>query len=241
MLAVDLLWIIIGIIYVVYELQKEEHVFTKERVLMVAIIFVFPIVPQIIVNLVCDDDNIETARAIAALVSTIPVLVLCVYGLIFSIGSEISMEDEKNQTNQNAMQSIDSLRRAFEQRGYYKLSDEMLDKLLHDQYSPIKTYGIYGVGILFCYDWLCELGTCKVDKLTREELGVQLGVKLSDIPLDSSLPRGKALLKRTTLAKNRVLANEGLRYRKFQNFIDVQDNYYEVFNSFVDKYIRKHQ
>lgn len=242
MLAVDLLWIVFGIIYVISKLQKEEHIFTKENVRLLLILSAFIVIPQIIVGVVCDEESAEVVRPIVTLVLIIlPLLVLCVYGLSFSIGSEISAKSEAQQTNQDAMQSTDSLRRIFEQRGYYKLSDEMLDKLLHDQCSPIKTRGVYGVGILFCYDWLCDLGTRKVDKLTPDELDAHLGVKLADIPLDCTLPQGEAMLKRNALAKNRVLTKEGLKYRRFREFINEQDNYYEVFNSFVDADISEHQ
>ena len=86
MLAVDLLWIVFGIGYIVYKLQKEEHIFTKDNIILILIIFAIFIVPQVIVKLSCDEDNIQTVSNIVVLFTTILFLVLCVYGLAsFSI------------------------------------------------------------------------------------------------------------------------------------------------------------
>lgn len=47
--------------------------------------------------------------------------------------------------------------------------------------------------------------------------------------------------KRTTLAKNYLLKKEGLRYQKFPQYLDESDEYYTIFNHFVDEYISEHQ
>ena len=88
---------------------------------------------------------------------------------------------------------------------------------------------------------MCEQEIWEIDKLSREDLGKRLGVPLDEIPLDQSLTTGNASLKRTTLAKNYLLKKEGLRYQKFPQYLDESDEYYTIFNHFVDEYISEHQ
>lgn len=242
MLAVDLLWIVFGIGYIVYKLQKEEHIFTKNNIILILIILAFIIVPQIIVNLVCDEDNIQNIRPIVILVTTIlPLLVLCVYGLSFSISSEYSSKKESLEINARARQSVQELRKIFEEHRYNNISTQILEELLKNPTSPLKTYGVAGINLQICYSWMCDKGTWEIDKLSRDDIGMKLGVPLDMIPLDKSMKLGEASLKRTTLAKNRLLVQQGLLYRNFTQYLDKSDEYYNIFNHFVDEYISEHQ
>lgn len=251
MLAVDLLWIVFGIIYIVYKLQKEERIFTKENILLWLIISALLIVPQIIINLVCDEDNIGIVRPIVTLVIIIlPLLVLCIYGLSFSLSGEYSSRKESAEINSRAKQSVQELRKIFEERGYSNLSVYMLNRLLNDPISPLQTYGVAGTNLTICYKWMCEQRTWEIDKQKDDELSTNLGVPLDIIPIDDQIPIGEAHLKRTLLAKNYLLMKEGLKYQALsetlqsrykEKYLNETDEYYSTFNHFVDEYISEHR
>lgn len=242
LLAVDLLWIVFGIIYVIYKLHKEEHIFTRSNILLLLSIFVFIIAPQIIMNLVCDEDNIQIVRPIVTLVITVlPLLALCIYGLSFSVSREYKSKKESFGINSQDNQSIQGLRKIFEERGFHNISEKALEKLLKHPTSPLKTHGVAGANLQLCYNWMCDNETWEIDKLTRDDIGSLLGVPLDIIPLDENMKIGEASLKRTTLAKERLLGNQGLRYKNFSYYIVKSDEYYIFFNKFVDKYISEHQ
>lgn len=242
MLAVDLLWIVFGIGYIVYKLQKEEKVFTRESVSILLAIAAFLFTPQILVSLIRDEDSRQFIRPIVTLVVTIlPMLGLCIYGLFSSVLSEYSSKKESLEINARARQSVQELRKIFEEHGYNNIPIQILEELLENPTSPLKTYGIAGINLQICYSWMCDKGTWEIDKLSRDDIGMKLGVPLDIIPLDKSMELGEASLECTTLAKNRLLVQQGLLYRNFTQYLNKSDEYYKLFNRFVDKSFEKRE
>lgn len=250
MLVVDLLWIVFGIIYVISKLQKEEHIFTKENVRLLLILSAFIIIPQIIVGVVCDEESAEVVRPIVTLVLIIlPLLVLCIYGLSFSISGDYNAKKANAELNVRAKQSVQDLRKVFEERGFRNISTQMLEELLNNPISPLQTYGVAGTNLLTCYSWMCKQRTWEIDKLKDNELSCKIGVSLDAIPIDENLPIGEAHLRRTLLAKNYLLTKEGLRYQAFADglqsrykakYLNEDDEYYTTFNRFINEHTSEH-
>lgn len=250
MLAVDLLWIVFGVIYVIYKLQKEEHIFTKENIRLLLILSALIIVPQIIVGVVCDEDSAEVVRPIVTLVLIIlPLLALCIYGLSFSISGEYNAKQTDAELNSRAKQSVQELRKVFDERGFPNISTRILEELLNNPISPLQTYGVAGVNLLTCYSWMCKQRTWEIDKLKDEELSCEIGIPLDTIPIDENLPDSEDYLRRTLLVKNYLLMKEGLRYQAFAEglqsrykakYLNEDDEYYTIFNRFINEHTSEH-
>lgn len=233
MLAVDLLWIVLGTSYVIYKLHKEEKVFTKERVCVLLSIAAFLFIPQILVSLICDEDSLRLARPIVALVVTIlPMLGLCIYGLFSSVSSEYQSKKEKD-FNTRAMHSTQELRKVFESHGFYNIPTQTLEALRNDPLSPIKTYGVTGSTWNICYQWMCEYESTKINELSHNMLSEKLGVPIDIIPLDPTLPEDKAMWRRISLVKDKILRQCGLHYVGIGKYFE-KDEYCQQFNVFVD-------
>lgn len=94
-------------------------------------------------------------------------------------------------------------------------------------------------GILKKAEAMKEYGDAARQQMELDTIKVYFE-QLPIIPLDENMKIGEASLKRTTLAKERLLGNQGLRYKNFSYYIVKSDKYYIFFNNFVDKYISEH-
>ena len=112
LLLVDLLWIVIGTIYIVYKIQKDEHIFTKENIKFLLAIFGFILAPQIIVNLVCNEDNVEAARSIVLLMTIVAMIGFCIYGFF------ATPKPKQSKNDILAKQRIDGIQQEFNNAGY---------------------------------------------------------------------------------------------------------------------------
>lgn len=242
----ELLWIVAGVIYIIHKLQSEEHFFTKETVLTLLVGSALIIVPQIIVSLVCDEDNIGTVRPIVSLLCTVlPGLALCIYAIGDNLTEEYNGKKERLEINERARRGVRELREIFEERDFHNISNRMLEELLNNSASPLQIFGVDGINLLRCYGWMCERRTLEIDELNDKELSGVLNIPLNTIPIDESLPIGEAYLRRTLLVKNYLLKKEGLQYRVLneclqlryrEKYLNEEDEYYAVFSRFINEH-----
>ncbi len=130
--------------------------------------------------------------------------------------------------------TVEEIEIEFKKCGYNNISKRAFEYLKNDPYSPIRTNDLRTAGVVMrCYKWLCESATFKIDKLSKEELEKEIGIKIDEIPLDKSLPLGEASLKRTTLIKNHLLSQDGLRYQLFVKYLDNEDVYVQEFEKLI--------
>jgi len=249
LLAVELLWIVIGIVYIIYKLQNEDHIFSKETIIPLLLIFSFIVIPQLIVEVLCDEDNIEFAKSIATLITCLPFLGVLIYGINFTLSSKHNKSNDLSKSvGKSHSEKRTELIDEFEQHGYH-IADDLISRLLSDPLSPINHGNHKEISLFECYNWLCKERTWEIEKLKGDELSTELGVPLEVIPVRKDLPIGEAYLCRSLLAKNYILMKDGLKYRAYSDtlqmrysssYLNKENEYYKTFNNFVDNYISEH-
>lgn len=227
----DFIWIIVGVVYVVYKLMKEEFKPTWKGFLT----FCLVILPLFISNIIIS----ASLRYNSVVGAVIGVIFLIGWLIGLFVWSNFSKENLNTQIQQSS-HNIKDIQRQFRECGYNNISQKEFDNLVNNPFSPINGGSRSKVLISECYKWMCDQATWAIDKLSRIELGEKLGVPLDKIPLDKTLPIGEASLKRTTLAKNYILNKDGLRYRKFPKYLESSE-YSTLFVNFVNDYISEHQ
>lgn len=227
----ELLWIFVGIVYVVFRLIKDGDLSFSLKNLGSYVLTIIPVVIGGLVLTISEKNNFVVGAIIAAII-----WISWFVGLIVW-----SFTKPKNADRQvKPKYTIQDLRQEFQKYGYIGISDSVYENLLHNINSPLNSAQSSTVAIKYCYNWMCEQATWEIDKLSRESIEEQLGVPFDSIPLDQSLPAGNSYLKRTTLAKNYLLAKDGLRYTNHKKYLDESDEYYSIFNKFVDEYTSEH-
>lgn len=227
----DFIWIIVGVVYVVYKLMTEEFKPTWKGFLSLCLAL-FPLfIGNIIISV--------SLRYSSVIGTVIGVLVLIGWIIGLFVWSNYSKETPITQLYQPS-HDISDIQKRFLECGYNNISQKEFDNLVNNPFSPINGGSRPKVLISECYKWMCDQATWAIDKLSRIELSEKLGVPLDKIPLDKTLPIGEASLKRTTLAKNYILNKDGLRYRKFPKYLESSE-YSTLFVNFVNDYISEHQ
>lgn len=228
----ELLWIFVGIGYVVFRLFKEGEMHFSWKNLGGYILTIIPLVLGGIILSVSERNYSVAGMVVGAIIWIAWFIGLFVWS---------HSKPKKEPAPPKPKYTVQELRQEFQKYGYNGISQRVFENLLHNVASPLNAAHTPTVTIKGCYNWMCEQETWDIDKLSREDLGKRLGVPLDEIPLDQSIPAGNASLKRTTLAKNYLLKKEGLRYQKFTQYLDESDEYYTIFKHFVDEYISEHQ
>ena len=228
----ELLWIVAGVAYIVFKLIREEFGFSWSKLWQ----YTLTVLP-IIIGGIAISVSIKHDFYFGVFFGVVFVIAGIFIALMYSASCD------NRAAHKNKLQTIDGadVQRKFQNNGYPSIDIEMINNLINDPYSPLNHSNVSNIPYGTCYRWMCDKGTWEIDKLSREDIGNKLGVPLDEIPLDQTMKLGDASLKRTTLAKNRLLSNQGLLYRKFPHYLDKSDEYYIIFNHFVDEYISEHQ
>ena len=227
----EILWIFAGIIYVVIRLFKDgdlkfswsnfgRYVLTIAPLIVGGVLISFSERNQFVIGMI--------------------------FGAILWIGWFIGLfvwarsNKDKEPKDLEPKYTVQEIRQKFQEEGYNGISQRVFENLIRNITSPINASHTPTVTIKGCYNWMCEQDTWEIDKLSRDDIGIRLGIPLDEIPLDQSIPLGEASLKRTTLAKDRLLKKDGLRYLNYRQYLTETDEYSTTFNCFVDKYLSEH-
>lgn len=228
----ELLWIFAGIGYVVFRLFKDGEMHFSWKNAGGYILTIMPLVLGGVILSVSERNNSVAGVVIGAILWI---------GWFIGLLVWTHAKPKKEQAPPKPKYTVQELRQEFQKYGYSGISQRVFENLLNNVTSPLNAVYTATVTIKGCYSWMCEQEAWEIDKLSREQLEERLGVPLDEIPLDPSMPAGNASLKRTTLTKNYLLKKEGLRYQRFPQYLDESDEYYTVFNHFVDEYFSEHR
>lgn len=221
MLAVDLLWIVFGIGYIVYKLQKEEHIFTKDNIILILIIFAIFIVPQVIVKLSCDEDNIQTVSNIVVLFTTILFLVLCVYGLAsFSISSKYNSKNDEITTY--CKERAENIQQELKDAGYnisYLIGLDMRPRSVKSAVEQeIYLVPLYDrktsrpTTINEVYNGLCKLQRLTLIDAKDKTLAGLIGIPIEYIPLNSNITQTDVRSRKLYCSRKRGSTRESLQF-----------------------------
>lgn len=228
----EILWIFAGIIYVVIRLFKDGDLKFSLKNFCGYILTIAPLVVGGILISFSERNQFVVGMIIGAL--------MWIGWFIWLFVWSHSRSGDK-QKNIEPKYTIQDLRQKFNNEGYNGISQQVFENLLNNMASPLNASHANTVTIKGCYNWMCEQNTWEIDKLSRDDIGIRLGVPLDEIPMDKSLQLGDASLKRTTLAKDYLLRKDGLRYLGYKQYLNESDEYFNTFNRFVDSYLSEHQ
>lgn len=236
----DIIWIIAGVVYVIYKLQKEEKMFNPKALLKAALFLGFAVLPQLVVTRIWG----ELAGAIVRLVTfSLPLLIMAIYAIGFSFIDTYTTNTTESVgflLTKNKY-TLDALKRKFQECecGYDNISEKALENLLNNPRSPLNRNDQPRIMVSQCYKWMCQEAEWEINRLKWNDLGERLGVSLDKIPLDKTTTIREAVYKQRVLAKYYILNKEGLIYREGLRYLEPKE-YSTFFFDFIDEYTGKH-
>lgn len=229
----ELLWIVAGVIYIIYKGFKEE---TAKTVFLFKIIGAF--VGLFIIPFLVIDEIVSTAPigdSFADFLKLIPFITL-IGGIVY----RVKKEDRAN--SEEGIQKLkEELKQSFDRAGQ-PISDSMIDMLVSDISSPIHDMNKLKVSVRDCYRWLCLQRSIELNNMDDDALSKVLGVRIKDIPLDGGRVSEWAIRRRKTLAVQYILEKDGLQLTDFDaNMSWMRDisNYKAIFTEYVNKHRTK--
>lgn len=157
--------------------------------------------------------------------------------ILFGYKIYLHYDTNKSVKRYDYSNSIDVQKQRFIESGFGNINNKHLNDLITSPVSPLNVGNNKVVDLSACYKWMCEKASWDLDKIEHEKVFEMIGVSYSEIPLDESLPRDRALLKRIALAKNYILKKEGLRYRSVTGRFSLDDEY----SNRAYQYIEEHR
>lgn len=250
-LLVSVLWVVIGLIYIIYKGFREEPKATSSVIVTILIITSLLTIPGLIIEFISDNtDGFGIAPSILIVVSLFAAIIVAIVYIINRIDKANAQKYSPQVVQKVRDDRKKEITEALYRSGYPHIDTDSIEELLDSPISPLNNSNTKEVPLSVCYKWMCEQATWRIEKLKNEELSQKLGVPLDIIPIDSKLPTGEAYLKRTLLAKDYLLIQKGLRYQALadglqlgykEKYLNKSDEYYTIFNHFVDEYISEHQ
>ncbi len=230
MLAVSILWIVIGIVYVIYRSFKEK---TKSTILFFKIMFPAIILLTIAVMLYSWGYK-DIAKGIVPICFLVgfPIFIVWLYS-----------GDNPEKISRKRMDSIDKWT-VFMKEGYPKIRREDIELLVDHPKSPLNGEKTH-VQRYELFQWISSYRTAEIFGLSDKRLGEVFGIPIEDIPLDTNLDMYSAKQTRRFLVASNILERYGLIYWEYNMNIHnrnvvINDDYANNFNNFIKQYNSEH-
>lgn len=211
----EALWIIVGIVYIIYMLVKEKEISLKTigyGVIVIVLMFFCGWLYHIA----------EISRNIflqicSILLCLLPIAAIFILSFIHSKKGSTTTQFVKGNIEQD-----------FIKNGYH-IKSEDIELLYQDPTSPLN----HGkTSVLLCYNWICKQRSQQLENLSEEELSNNLGISINLLPLEHDIPTGEAVLKRRLICVRHILKARGLNYRAFSDSLN--DRYWNLILSNKD-------
>ena len=228
-----IIWIVVGVVYVVYNPIKENPG-------VVPILLKFVVFPMSLLcgsYLLIEYIFVDIIGGIESLFLAIIIVLTPLVAVGILVWHMINKTDERNAERHKNLKT--DLPKRFRQLGY-NVSGKTVNRLIDDYSSPIYNSKKTEVLIRDCYRWLCINRESELYRLSKEQLGKELGVPIEDIPLNPNKTLGSAVLQRKALAMKYILQREGLQLTDFccgQSWFHDTSKY----PASVEQYITEHK
>lgn len=237
-ILVGLIWVVIGIVYIIYQGFKEKPRTTIAVFKIIGLFICLFILPAILVNLVIEMGGF-TSWILSVLVALIPFVSLAV-GAIHII-NKIDDANTKRFSPDGIEKKCAEMTQLFKQNGYF-VSASMVNRLVLDYASPLYKSEKIKVPIHECYKWLCVNRELELERKSDDELGEILGVVFESIPLNDSKELGAAVLQRRALAIKYILERDGLsitEHSSRRHWLNDTSDYPQKFVQYVNEGVRR--
>lgn len=239
-------WVLIGIVYIIYKLHKEEHVFTKDLILP-GIIFVAVIVITSILNHIIEaaEDPAVSLTALLLLVVPIGIAVLIIIiGLVWNAIDEskpfVAKKTEFFPVRYYSHDDIDALKHKFAQNGYSHIETYDIADLIFC--GPLKTSNQKYLYIDECVDWISEHATTKMEKMSAQDLQSQIGVPLCIVPqYPYEIKGGYTKRKEYAHIIGFLLHKQDLKYRSFGGKAPFNDSEFKQYCQTLSRFISQYK
>ena len=154
----ELLWIFVGIGYVVFRLFKDGEMHFSWKNLGGYILTIIPLVLGGIILSVS-----ERNYSVAGMVVGAIIWIAWFIGLFVWAHSK----PKKEPAPPKPKYTVQELRQEFQKYGYVGISQRVFENLLNNVTSPLNAAHTPTVTIKGCYNWMCEQETWEIDKLSR--------------------------------------------------------------------------
>lgn len=234
-ILVSVLWVAIGIVYIIYKCFSEKTKATMTVLSAIGIFLALFLIPTLIINYIANEtDGLGLIPAIC--VASIPLILAAV--VIIYIINKIDNRNAQRQTPEAKEKRKDEISRLFIQEGY-RISTTMLERLVEDFSSPIHDSDRLSVSIKECFDWLCLQRELELESQNEVEFDKTLGVPLKNIPLNQNKELGAAVLQRKALAMKYIMEKDGLRLTDFyrqRSWVNDSSDYPDKFIQYVTEH-----
>lgn len=215
----EIFWIVIGIIYIVYRLVKDKDL--KLKTVLIAIL-------TITLSAICGFiyDKTEESQSIAI---NILGIMLCFIPILVPFLALLYDSKQKDISSQNRKEVI---KQSFESKGYH-IQDDDINDLLYNPISPLNSKESFTINE--CYRWLCGQRSIQIDNMSSKQISEMINFPYEEIPLNNEISAKKAILERLNLTKDFILRKQGLRYLYLNKFVDDTSNYAVEFRKYITK------
>ena len=228
MLAVNIIWIVVGIIYIIYRLIKDGEISRAFSILMLPLFFI------LISRL---PDSLFSKFMLAVICITSPIWV----GLIlFGFYRNKDSDSEKDALN---------ILESMHQYGYKNVLLEDVELFFTESPPRLVKSPYYDTdkrNLDEMWDWLCKEKTYELINKEDCELSQIIGINIENIPLNPKLQIKEAYFQRKCKVVDRILTNRGLVYRKHfggdreYNLINSSSEYNLLFDNYIRNYNSEH-
>ena len=224
-------WVLIGIVYIIYKLHKEEHVFTKDLILP-GIIFVAVNVFLVFLDSAASDGD-ETA-AIVGIVSMILILLAIFVFVVYAICSSIEDKASQPKPDQDGFISC----------GYPKVDQECIDELNEKRARHKDCISLQSMD--GCYRNMCRDEIIRLQYVSEFDIQKQIGVPLLLLPKYNG--RYYSLLTKPSPDKEHITAirgflchQKGLYYADLSGYPVHNTNDFEEYVQDLSRFISQYK
>lgn len=228
MLAVSILWIVAGVIYLIYQAFKDyprtSFAFVKYLVL--------PVVGILCISFLLDKIGCPWAD----MIPSTSFLVGIIYLFWWS-----HTPDNPEKIAEQKQEQFEKWKIFIRENGYPRIRDEDIQLLINDSRSPLNGERLR-VTSKELYEWLCKVRTDELERLSDDKLSKLIGdIPISELPIDETLSPYKAKEKLRNLIIIKILKEQygGLMYIRWSNarvIYPETDEYVSKVYSFIRDY-----
>lgn len=227
MLAVSILWIAVGVVYVIYQAFKD---YPKTSIAYVKY-FVLPVICILLISVLLDKIGCPWADMVPGTCFLVGVIYLFRWSHTTETPEEVA---EKSREQFNKWKSF------MHNNGYPHIKDEAIKLLISHPSSPLNSEK-FRVTSEELYVWLCKHYSGDLEMMPDEKLERLIGVPINKMPKDENLSPYYAKEKLRNLIIIKILKEQygGLMYIRWSNarvIYPENDEYVSKVYSFIRDY-----
>lgn len=234
MLAINILCIVAGVVYIIYQALKERHDPIKSYYTKTTFIEFAPTLIGIALTaIICAGTN-----------SPWGIIPCVVGGIITIVGYRTNQPKTVSEHLQQAnawQKDLDEVCAHFANHPQFKLNRRHVRMLVYDSKSPLYNSWLGNYDDRECFDWVCYKEQTRLLCMSDEELGKRFGIPIHLIPLNQDIHKDDAIMQRRGWVVTKLLWHQGMNFNpRFLYYMNHSIDYIPIFNAFEAEYREKY-